>query len=101
MILLHPYDLHPTASDDLTKLWRRSAAARGGDARLAAELALEEARKKKRWLTVIAEARGLSTCPWLVKGRTGLIGIPRRRSCWRRVRSDVDGGEATGHDKAK
>ena len=53
-------------------------AARGGDARLAAELALEGARKEERWLTVIAEARGCSTCPWLVKGRMGFTAIARR-----------------------
>src|SRR3954468_21868413 len=93
------YDLNPTAHSS----WSRTGGAGDGGWRRrgqsAAELAIEEATKVEGCLAVIAVARGCSTCSRWSKGRTRLIGIPRRRCAAPRARLLVDGGEPMVHSK--
>ena len=52
-------------------------------------------------LTVFAVACWSSTCPWLAKGRTEVIGIAHRSSRWRRVRTVVVEDERLGCKRAR
>ena len=71
----------------------------GGDARLAAELALEEARKSKDMLTRLRRTRRSSKYSRLVKGRTRVAVIPRRSCERRQVVLVAVGGDAVDHEK--